>query len=300
MISGRITGANGVSAEEIDARKRRAGTETAGPGAGSSRNLTWMVDLPEDNEVLEGRWWTPDHAAPPLVSLEQDLASANGFRVGDELTFQIRDQEVKARVASIRRVRWDSMRPNFFIVFAPGTLEGFPSTYMTSLYLDRSQKLFLNRLLSLYPTVTVLEVDAIIEQVRTIIEQVSLAVEVVLALILVSGALVLVASIQASMDERLREHAVLRTLGASRRLILGSLAIEFAVLGTFAGALAAFAAELTVYGLETRLFQLEYDPNPLLWALGPLVGALLVGSIGVWATRRLVRAPPISILRELA
>jgi len=152
-------------------------------------------------------------------------------------------------------------------------------------------------LLREFPTMTVIEVDAIIEQIKTIITQVTMAIELVLGLILISGALVLLASIQASMDERFKQHAILRTLGAGRRLVMGSLVIEFCVLGLFAGVLAAIGAEITVYGLEEQIFELDYEPNPMLWLLGPAIGAVLIGLIGTIATLKVVRTPPTIVLR---
>ena len=132
-----------------------------------------------------------------------------------------------ATVSNLRRVEWDSLQPNFFIILSPGALEGFPATYMTSFYLTPEQKPFLNELLSNYPTITVIEVDNIIAQVRSIIDRVSQAVELVLFLVLAAGILVLIASIQSSRDLRLKEHALLRALGGTRRLISGALVSEF-------------------------------------------------------------------------
>ena len=191
-------------------------------------------------------------------------------------------------------------KPFHFIIFSPGALNDFPSTYITSFFLEKHQKLFLNKLLREYPTITVLEVDAIIEQIQKIISQVTLAIELVLSLIIVSGGLVLLASIQASMDERLHQHAILRTLGASQKLVLGSLLVEFSVLGFFAGVLATLGAEVTVFGLVTEIFELEYTSHPWLWLLGPSVGTLMIGILGTLATRRVVQIPPVTILRELA
>lgn len=300
MISGKIVEVNGKSSRELDAMREAELGEQHGPRAASTRNLTWMQSLPEDNRIVAGQWWADDYQGEALVSIERDLALANSFNVGDELKFAIRDSELNARIASIRSVKWDNMKPNFYIIFSPGALDDFPSTYITSFFLEKDQKLFLNKLLREYPTITVLEVDVIIEQIQTIINQVTLAVELVLALIIVSGGLVLLASIQASMDERFHQHAILRTLGASRKLVMGSLLVEFSVLGFFAGILATLGAEVTVYGLVTEIFELEYTIHPWLWLLGPLIGTLMIGILGTLATRRVVQIPPMTILRELA
>lgn len=300
MIRGRIFKVNEELASERDKRLRhnRAGDDS--PRSGSGRNLTWSGTLPDDNRIIAGQWWGTEYTGSPQVSLEKDLAYRNELTVGDELVFMIQGRELVTRVGSIRTVAWDNMQPNFYIIFSPGALDDFPSTFMTSFYLPKEQKLFLNDLLHEYPTMTVIEIDALIEQVQRIIDQVTLAIELVLVLILASGGLVLLASIQASMDERLKQHAVLRTLGAGKRLVLGSLAIEFCTLGFFAGILATLGSEITVYALETEIFELDYSVNPQLWLLGPVTGGLLIGIVGTLATRKVVESPPAMVLRELA
>ncbi|MFW6093567.1 MAG: ABC transporter permease [Pseudomonadota bacterium] len=297
MVRGRITAVDGVAVDAWADRHRAAGEEGAGDGPSlrSERNLTWMSDVPGDNRVVEGQWWErgDDRA---LVSVEETYARERGLRVGHRLTFDIAGRTVEARIANLRRVSWESMRPNFFIIFSPGVLEDYPATYMTSFHLDRDEKAFLNRLLSAYPTVTVIEVDAIIRQVQSIITRVSQAVELVLGLVLVAGCLVLVASIQASRDARMREHALVRALGGSRRLIAGSLAAEFALLGLFSGVVAAVGAEVTVAVLQHQVFDLGVELHPWMWLAGPAAGALLVLVVGMLGTRRLISTPPLLVL----
>jgi putative ABC transport system permease protein len=316
MIQGRISQVNGERARDYDqqnsAQRQEQRQEEGqdqndaqdqdqdGPRSSSNRNLTYARSLPDDNVILSGEWWSEDYAGEPLVSLERDIATRNNLKVGDELMFDIQGRQLGARVASIRSVAWDNMQPNFYIIFSPDSLADFPSTFMTSFFLERENKIFLNELLRAYPTMTVLEVDAIIAQIKAIIEQVTMAIELVLGLILISGGMVLIASIQASMDERFKQHAILRTLGAGRRLVMGSLVVEFCALGFFAGLLATIGSEITVYALETQIFELEYSLNPVLWLLGPVVGTVLIGTVGTLATLRVVRTPPTIVLRELA
>ncbi|MFT4797524.1 MAG: putative ABC transport system permease protein [Candidatus Azotimanducaceae bacterium] len=308
MIQGRISLVNGKRARDYDRQneEQSQGQEQGqdqdadGPRSSSNRNLTYARSLPDDNVILSGEWWPEDYVGEPLVSLERDIAVRNNLKVGDELTFDIQGRQLGATVASIRSVAWDNMQPNFYIIFSPESLEDFPSTFMTSFFLEREDKIFLNELLRAYPTMTVLEVDAIIAQIKTIIAQVTMAIELVLGLILISGGMVLIASIQASMDERFKQHAILRTLGASQRLVMGSLIVEFCALGFFAGLLATIGSEITVYALETQIFELEYSLNPVLWLLGPAVGTVLIGTVGTLATLRVVRTPPTIVLREIA
>jgi putative ABC transport system permease protein len=202
-------------------------------------------------------------------------------------------------VASIRQLDWQSMRPNFYLVFPPRLLAPYPATFMTSFHLESSDKVFLNQFIRRFPTVTVIEMDIVVEQIRTIINQVSAAINLVLVIILASGALVLVAGVQASVDARMHESAILRALGARRGLILGGLLIEFATLGLFAGFLATVAAEVSVYILQSQVMDMNYTPTPWIWPLGMISGALIIGGLGVLNCRKVISTPPVTVLREL-
>lgn len=290
MIRGRIMSVKGEelpSTDDVEEGRRQR-----------EINFTWSDTLPTENQLLAGQWWAPgtDEA---LVSLEEEFAERMGLEVGDSVGFLIGSQPLEARVASIRKLQWQSMRPNFFLVFPPRVLADYPATFMTSFHLDAAEKSFLNRFVRSFPTVTVIEMDVVVEQIRTIINQVSAAINLVLVVILAAGGLVLVAGVQASVDARVHESAILRALGAQRRLILGGLLIEFATMGLFAGLLATAAAELSVYILQTSVMEMDYTPTPWLWPLGIVSGALVIGTLGVFSCRRVVSAPPVEVLREL-
>jgi putative ABC transport system permease protein len=248
---------------------------------------------------MAGQWWSPK-PSEPQVSLEEQYAASAGVGVGDMLDFDIGGLGVQARVTSIRRVEWDSLAPNFYILFSPGALSQVAATYMSSFYLAPRDKGFLNELLAAFPTVTVIEVDRLIAQIQSILGRITHAIELVLGLVVAAGVLVLVASIQASSDERLREHALLRALGASRRLIRGALGAEFLLLGSFAGLLAAFGSEVTVLVLSMEIFELPGRLHAWVWLAGPTAGAAIVCSVGMIGARALVSSPPVLVLRELA
>ena len=264
----------------------------------SERNLTWTNQLPERNLVVQGEWWPPDEQRA-LISLEDEYAWEFGLQLGDRLAFDVGGQRVEAEVSSLRKVDWESLQPNFFIIFSPAALEGFPATYMTSFRLAPERKAFLNRLLAEFPTVTLIEIDAILEQMKRIIDRVTRAVELVLALVVAAACLVLAASIQAGRDARMAEYALVRTLGGARRLIAGSLAIEFAALGLFSGLVATAGAELSVALLQWQIFDLGPSWHPWLWLFGPLVGALLILAVGMVGARSLVASPPMLVLRGM-
>ncbi len=291
MIRGRVMAVN---------EKPLPSREEAAEGEASQRetNFTWSETLPEENELVAGRWWEPG-TEQPLVSVEAEFAERMGLEVGDTLSLLVGSQPLEAEVASIRSLDWQTMRPNFFLIFPPKLLASYPATFMTSFHLEPDNKLFLNRFLRSFPTVTVIEMDLVIEQIRTIIDQVSAAIELVLAVILATGGLVLVAGVQASVDARMHESAILRALGARRQLILGGLLIEFAALGLFAGLLATVAAELSVAILQTWVMEMTYSPSPWLWPLGLGAGTVLIASLGVLSCRKVVSTPPVAVLREL-
>ena len=261
-------------------------------------NFTWSNTLPAGNELVAGQWWE-EGTSEALVSVEEEFAERMGLAVGDRVSFLVGAQPLEATVANIRSLDWQSMRPNFFLVFPPHLLANYPATFMTSFHLAAQNKVFLNRFIRSFPTVTVIEMDLVIDQIRNIVNQVSAAVELVLAVILATGALVLVAGVQASVDARMHESSILRALGARRQLILGGLLIEFATLGMFAGLLATVAAELSVAILQLFVLDMSYSPSPWLWPLGLAVGTVLIAGLGVYSCRRVVSSPPVALLREL-
>ncbi|MDP5063380.1 MAG: FtsX-like permease family protein [Haliea sp.] len=290
MIRGRILSVNGEDLPQTDDREEGRRQREA--------NLTWSDTLPADNQLLEGRWWEPSSDAAE-VSLEIEFAERFGVVLGDRIGFQVGSEPFEATVTSIRQLDWQSFNPNFWLVFPPRLLAPYPATFMTSFYLQPEEKPFLNGFIRQFPTVTVVEMDVVVEQVRGIISQVSAAVELVLGVIMAAGALVLVAGVQASVDARMHESSILRALGARRRLVLGGLLIEFAAMGLFAGLLATVGAELSVYILQAQVMDMDYSPSPWVWPIGVGGGALLIAVLGVFSCRKVVSSPPLAVLREL-
>jgi putative ABC transport system permease protein len=262
------------------------------------QNLTWSAGLMEDNQLIAGSWWKPADAGKPLVSISTEYQEALQLKLGDRISFDIAGETLTVQVASIRKIRWDSFRPNFFLVFPPGLLDGAAGTYMTSVFLTPSQRPSLADLVRQFPTISVLDVDAILKQIRTIMDRASLAVQYVFLFTLAAGIVVLLAAVQSTRDERRYESAMLRTLGASRGTVLQGVAAEFSALGFLSGTLAAFGATAVGWVLARRLFSLEYTLDPWVWVVGLVCGTLLVGVSGTLATRRVVNTPPIHTLRD--
>ena len=287
---GRIMEVNGNTLPEW-------GPDATGPRQREA-NFTSTDSKPEGNEILSGEWW-PVGSEESLISLEDGFADDIGAKVGDDLTLRIAADEFVVTVASIRSVNWESMQPNFFVIFPEKLLDRFPTTLFTSFYLEPDEKYRVSELLEFMPTITLIEVDVAIQEIKTIIDQVSQAIELVLVIILVAGALVLIAGVSSSVDERLHESAILRALGAGRATLLGAVAIEFAAMGALAGVLAIMGSEAAGWVLQTQMLELDYQVQWLLWPLGIILGSLIIGSLGTYACRRVVSAPPLQVLREL-
>jgi putative ABC transport system permease protein len=292
MIRGRLTLINGhpIESEHTD----RSGEENF---ATREQNLTWASELGADNRIVAGRWWTAADAGKPLVSLASEFQEALGVKIGDHLTFDIAGETREVMVASIRKVKWDSFQPNFFIVFAPGVLDGTAGTYMTSAYFTPGSTRSLAALAHRFPSVSIFDIDELLAQVRSVLDKATLTVQSVFVFTLLAGLTVLLAAVQSSRDERRYESAMLRTLGARRATVMQGVLAEFATLGTLSGLLAAVGASAAAYFLTTHWLELHYAFELLPCIEGVAGGALLVALGGWLATRSVVDQPPLTTLR---
>nr|WP_136251945.1 FtsX-like permease family protein [Ningiella ruwaisensis] len=269
-------------------------------GLGREANLSWSTELQRGNVIVEGQWhddWQEGEPVP--ISVETEVASRLDIEMGDVLTFNIGSEVVSATVTSMREVDWQTLQPNFFFVLHPKAMENFSATYITSFHLDESRKNEISRIMAPFASVTLFDVDARINQLREIIDQVSMAVEFILVLVLVAGALVLIAQVQASMDERLQELAILRTLGLKGSSIRFSVINEFLIIGTVAGLMAALANEFSLYMLQTQVFQMPFGLHVEYWAIAPTVGAVVVGLLGAIGCWRLLSLNTGHLLRKM-
>ncbi|MBM3109660.1 ABC transporter permease [Pseudomonas arcuscaelestis] len=295
VIPGRLTEINGQAVQQIVSKE-----STGDRAVQRDLSLTWAAELPQGNALSEGQWWQASPGADsdlPGVSVEAELAQSLKLKMGDKLTFNIGGQQRQAVVSSLRTVNWDSFQPNFYMIFQPGTLQDLPTTYLTSFFLAPGHDQQVVALSRAFPAVTILQVDALLEQLRSILAQVTLAVEYVLLFVLAAGLAVLFAGLQATLDERIRQGALLRALGAGRSLLIKARRIEFGLLGAASGLLAAIGCELITLLLYRYAFDLSWSPHPWLLLL-PLIGALLIGGAGIYGTRRALNASPLTVLRE--
>lgn len=262
-------------------------------------NLTEASQVQQGNKIIEGAWWDKSQAGTvPRVSIEAKLAKKLDVELHDELTFYIGTRTLNAKVTSIRTVKWDSFKPNFYMIFEPGGLNNFPTTHLTSFYLPVEKRAILNQLLRQFPAITLLEVDALLQQIKSILTQVTMAVEIVLLFVLFAGFAVTFAALQATMKQRLQEGALMRTLGANRRQIRLNQWVEYAMMGALSGLMASTGTEMMLWATYTYIFNLEYQFSIYLFALLAVTGALVIGLFGVFSSRKILKESPMSILRE--
>ncbi|QHB33488.1 ABC transporter permease [Yersinia canariae] len=266
------------------ATERVAEDAPGGEAVNRELNLTWQQDLPAHNILTAGQW-------PPKadeVSIEQGIADRLGINVGDKLTFSGDTQSFGATVSSVRQVDWESLRPNFYFIFPPGALDGQPQTWLTSFRYQGDGEV-LTQLNRQFPTLSLLDIGAMLKQVGQVLQQVSRALEVMVVLVIICGTLLLLAQIQVGMRQRRQELVVYRTLGASKRLLRGTLWWEFALLGLVAGLAAAIGAEAALWALQRLVFDFPWQPNWVMWWSLPLAAALLLSLCGGWLGARLLQ-----------
>lgn len=263
-------------------------------------NLSSEATLREaDNSIVEGQWWTPGDGGGARVSVELSMAESLGWKLGDRIAWDIAGSRFEATVTSLRRVDWESFRPNFFVVASPGALDGYSASYITAVRVPRGDTAMTQQLVQAFPNVSVIDVDAVIDQVRSTAEQVTVAVEYVFYFTLLAGLLVLLAAISASQDERLLEGGVMRVLGARTLQLRLAHASEFMAIGLIAGLVAAIAASIISGSIAVFVFEQPWAPDWRIALIGGGIGTLAVTITGLIATRRIASMPPSQTLRAL-
>ena len=291
MVRARMTAINGEDVDQISFEDPQGER-----WAKRESNLSFGEEMQIGNQLTEGEWWRPG-TENHEVSVETDFGRELGLKLGDEISFDIAGEPVSASVTSFRTVEWDTFRPNFFMVFSTATLEGYPASYISALYAGPEDDEKIIELMRKFPSVTVIDLDASLAQVRDVMDKASLAVQAVFLFTLFAGLAVLWAAVQSSLDERSFESAILRTLGASRKRVLSGVVVEFVAIGLLAGILASTGASLAAWYLAVNVYDLQYHFSPSLWLAGPILGMLFVGASGLAATWRVVTHSPVNVLR---
>ena len=219
--------------------------------------------------------------------------------VGDKLIFDVAGQEITTHISSLRKVDWGSMKPNFYVLFSADLVHQLPLNYLTSFYVPEEKNHQLTQIIRDYPGITLLDMSQVLIQIQSLLGQVTLAVEYLLILVLLAGILVLIAALNSSLDDRLQQGAVLRTLGAKRQQLQLMQWFEFLLLGALAGLIAVAGAEIICWILYQKLFELEYPWHLSYWFWLPLGSALLIGILANRNLIQVIKQPPLVILRKL-
>jgi len=292
IVKGRLVEINAIPVQQVVSKDSQGENATH-----RELSLTWSNALPEENEITAGQWWQGQQSGQ--VSVEKKLADSLKIKLHDRLTFTVGSQQFNATVANIRALDWDTMKPNFYMIFSPGSLDAYPSTFITSFYLPETHKNVLNTLVKKYPGTTILEVDLILKQVKTILTQLTQAINYLLYFSLMAGFTVLFAAVYSTLDQRIQEGALIRALGASRSFLRKIHLIEFGLLGLIAGLLTVVISEALVYSLYAQVMHIQYSPNFKLWLLMPVIGSLSIGLAGYTGIRHVVNQSPVTVFREL-
>lgn len=283
--------------EKAENKTDEASSQQGREGVGRELGLTWRTELPVENDIIEGQWWQAEDKSPQ-VSIESGVAERLAIKLGDELSFTIGSDEFTVPVTSIREVNWQSRQLNFIMIFNQSVLDKFPTTAISAWSIKEHERDMVYRFMSNFPTITLMDFAAIMAQLNNIIEQVSIAIQLILILVVLAGSLVLIAQVQASMEERERELAILRTLGAKGKLLRNSVLYEFVALGAIAGLMASIGMEIAVYILQSQVFNMSGSLHFQYWLVGIGAGAGFVGLIGMLSCWRLLNLSSVTLIRR--
>lgn len=294
MVKGRLVQINGraVSSDDYEALRAKRLVDR-------EFNLSWTENMRAGNEIVSGKWWGRKDHGKAILSVEDGIAKTLSIHMDDMLTFDVAGSRISAKVVNLRKVDWNSFRVNFFVLTPPGLLEDFPTSYITSFYLPSEKAEALNGLSRRFPSLLVLDVSSVIAKMQKMMEQAARAIEFVFLFSIASSAMVLTAAFSATLDERVRETAILRTLGADKGQILTAYAAEFLVLGGLSGLFASLGATLVGWLAASRLLDLPARFDPEVIMAGFFIGMAAILLMGLFWTRKALSYPPSALLRSL-
>jgi len=259
-------------------------------------NLTWQTSLPSSNKVVDGQWWDEDSSVSE-VSVDKEIAVSMNLEIGDELNFSAGGKTFTASVTSFREIEWQSFSPNFFFILSPTLGKDLPNSYITSLKVGENKKIMSN-FIERFPTITSVDLEAVINQAKGSIASASLAVQYIFLLTLVAGVLALIASIYSNRDQRTKETAIMHAIGASRLTIFKSAASEFFILGLLSASAAIIFATILSSVIFYQFLDLIYSPNLFILAISFFVAISFIFLAGIISIKGTIYASPMITLRD--
>ena len=258
-------------------------------------NITWIKDLPEQNKIVDGEWFQEEEENG--ISISDDISERYNLKMNDEVIIQMEDGSIETYIQSIRTVDWESFSPNFFVIGHPSLFEEKSSTHITSFFIPKSKQKVAAELMREFRTVSVFSIEELIQQIRDIVDQVTKALNSILLLTCLSALFLAFSALQDGFDQRRHQSAILRTLGATGKLVKVSSLIEFSILGLISGLLGSSIAHTGVYFIETRVFETIPGFYPEIWLMGPVIGILIVSALCLYLVNGLMRQSPKDLLK---
>jgi putative ABC transport system permease protein len=298
MLRGRIMDVNGVPSAQV---RRQGRSSWALRG---DRGVTYAETVPANSTVVEGEWWPADYDGEPLVSLEREIANDLGLSIGDTITVNVLGRNITARVANLRELEWESLSINFVLVFSPNTLAGAPHAHIATLQLPdgsgrAAERAVLSAVTAAFPGVTSISVRDAIESVNSVIADLSLAVRVAASLALVVSMLVLGGALAAGQRQRQQDAVILKTLGATRPVLLSAFSLEYGLLGIATALFAVAAGTAASWYVVTRIMELEFAVYPSVAATAAATALAVTLGLGLAGTWRILSVKPASLLKNL-
>ena len=297
MVRGRVTEINGEKIKDVLSEQALEHNSLK-----RELNITWTEFLPKGNKVVSGIWnW--DESNPTigenkaLISIEDKMAETLGLKIGDKLTFNIGSENWQAEISSIRSIDWQTFTPNFYIIANPGSLDSFSATFINSFRLNNNQKKLVADLTKQHPTAIIIELDRIFEEIKQVINKISSAIELIMVFVVAAGLALLWSAMEHTLSQKLRQSAILRTLGASQRFIATSFRFEYLWLTILSSVVALACIELVSYVLYTRIFEIDFSLHLSLWWQMP-IGLLVLMMLASWrGVNRVTKPAPLSLLK---
>jgi putative ABC transport system permease protein len=258
-------------------------------------NFTWMTNLPEGNQIIEGSWFGKEKNG---ISISNEISERYNLKLNDKITIEISGKSRDSYVQSIREVNWENFSPNFFAIGYKEDFENNVSTYITSFFVSQDKKTFSSEFIKRFPTVSIISLSELIAEIQGIISKVSEAFKLILGLTVVSSIFLLIATVQESFKQREKQAAILKTIGASSKLLQRNSFLEFLSLALIAGFLGSSLAQTTTYFLEKNIFEIEPKIYLNIWFVGMLASVIVIGVLSLIFSNLINRKTPKEVLYD--